>query len=70
MAADGIAVFANNHRSGNHAFYRRSLDEHFSEVTDLRRENSQLKEMLAEMALRIRWFKKNEVVPGEDPDLG
>jgi len=40
-----------------------------SEVTDLRRENSQLKEMLAEMALRIRWFKKNEDVPGEDPDL-
>ena len=40
-----------------------------SEVTGLRRENSQLKEMLAEMALRIRWFKKNEDVPGEDPDL-
>ena len=40
-----------------------------TEVTGLRRENSQLKEMLAEMALRIRWFKKNEDVPGEDPDL-
>ena len=40
-----------------------------SEVTDLRRENSQLKEMLAEMALRLRWLKKNEVVPGEDQDL-
>src|SRR5210317_926375 len=40
-----------------------------SEVTDLRRENSQLKEMLAEMALRLRWLKKNEVLPGEDPDL-
>ena len=41
-----------------------------TEVTDLRQENSQLKEMLAEMALRIRWLKKNEVVPGEDLDLG
>ena len=40
-----------------------------TEVTDLRQENSQLKEMLAEMALRIRWLKKNEAVPGEDPDL-
>ena len=40
-----------------------------TEVTSLRHENSQLKEMLAEMALRIRWLKKNEVVPGEDPDL-
>ena len=39
------------------------------EVTDLRRENSQLKELLAEMALRIRMLKKNEVGPGEDPDL-
>ena len=41
-----------------------------TEVTGLRQENSQLKEMLAEMALRIRWLKKNEVVPGEDLDLG
>ena len=40
-----------------------------TEVTDLRRENSQLKEMLAEMALRIRMLKKNEVGPDEDPDL-
>ena len=40
-----------------------------SEVTDLRRENSQLKEMLAELALRIRVLKKNEVGPDEDPDL-
>ena len=40
-----------------------------TEVTGLRSENSQLKEMLAEMALRIRWLKKNEGVPGEDPDL-
>ena len=40
-----------------------------TEVTDLRRENSQLKEMLAELALRIRTLKKSEVGPGEDPDL-
>ena len=40
-----------------------------TEVTGLRRENSQLKEMLAEMALRIRMLKKNEVGSGEDPDL-
>jgi transposase len=40
-----------------------------TEVDNLHHENSQLKEMLAEMALRIRWFKKNEVVPGKDPDL-
>ena len=30
-----------------------------TEVTDLRSENSQLKEMLAEMALRLRMLKKN-----------
>jgi len=41
-----------------------------TEVTDLRRENSQLKEMLAELALRIRTLKKSEVGSGEDPDLG
>ena len=41
-----------------------------SEVTDLRQENSQLKEMLAEMALRVRWLKKNEGAPDEDLDLG
>ena len=40
-----------------------------TEVTDLRRENSQLKEMLAEMALRIRWLKKNDVGTDDDPDL-
>ena len=36
MSPEGIAVFANNHRSGNHAFYRRALEDHFREVTDLR----------------------------------
>jgi 23S rRNA G2069 N7-methylase RlmK/C1962 C5-methylase RlmI len=36
LGSKGIAIFANNHRSGDHAFYRRSLEEHFSEVTDLR----------------------------------
>jgi transposase len=40
-----------------------------TEVTDLRRENSQLKEMLAELALRIRVLKKNEVGSDDDPDL-
>jgi transposase len=40
-----------------------------TEVTDLRHENSQLKEMVAEMALRIRVLKKSEPGPGEDPDL-
>ena len=40
-----------------------------SEVTDLRRENSQLKEMLAELALRVRFLKKNEVGPDDDADL-
>jgi len=39
------------------------------EVTGLRHENSQLKEMVAEMALRIRMLKKNETGSGEDPDL-
>ena len=40
-----------------------------SEVTDLRRENSQLKEMLAELALRVSFLKKNEVGPDDDADL-
>jgi len=40
-----------------------------TEVKGLRSENSQLKEMLAEMALRIRYLKKNEIGPGEDQDL-
>jgi transposase len=39
------------------------------EVTDLRRENLQLKEMLAELALRVRVLKKNEIGPNDDPDL-
>ena len=39
------------------------------EVIDLRRENLQLKEMLAELALRVRVLKKNEVGPNDDPDL-
>jgi len=36
LGPDGIAVFANNHRSGDHAFYRRALEDQFREVTDLR----------------------------------
>jgi 23S rRNA G2069 N7-methylase RlmK/C1962 C5-methylase RlmI len=36
MGPEGIAIFANNHRSGDHAFYRRALEDHFSEVIDLR----------------------------------
>ena len=39
------------------------------EVIDFRRENLQLKEMLAELALRVRVLKKNEVGPNDDPDL-
>ena len=39
------------------------------EVTGLRRENLQLKEMLAELALRVRILKKNEVGLNDDPDL-
>ena len=40
-----------------------------SEVTDLRRENLQLKEMLAELALRVRVLKKNDIGTDDDPDL-
>jgi len=40
-----------------------------SEVTDLRRENLQLKEMLAELALRVRVLKKNDVATDGDPGL-
>ena len=40
-----------------------------SEVTGLRRENLQLKEMLAELALRVRVLKKNEVGSDDDPGL-
>ncbi len=36
MGPNGIAIFANNHRSGSHAFYRRALEDQFREVTDLR----------------------------------
>jgi 23S rRNA (cytosine1962-C5)-methyltransferase len=36
MEPAGVAVFANNHRSGDHAFYRRELEKSFGEVTDLR----------------------------------
>ncbi|MEN8008278.1 MAG: class I SAM-dependent methyltransferase [Candidatus Krumholzibacteriota bacterium] len=36
LGPDGVAVFANNHRSGDHAFYRRELEKNFGEVTDLR----------------------------------
>ncbi len=40
-----------------------------TEVTGLRHENSQLKEMLAELALRVRWLKKNDIGPDENLDL-
>ena len=36
MTPNGQAVFANNHRSGDHAFYRRELEKIFREVIDLR----------------------------------
>jgi len=36
MPPGGVAVFANNHRTGDHRFYRKALVDHFSEVTDLR----------------------------------
>jgi len=36
LGPGGAAVFANNHRTGDHAFYRRALEKHFAEVTDLR----------------------------------
>ena len=39
------------------------------EVTALRRENLQLNEMLAELALRVRVLKKNDVGTGDGPDL-
>lgn len=39
------------------------------EVTELRRENLQLKEMLAELALRVRYFKKRQIGTDGDPDL-
>jgi 23S rRNA (cytosine1962-C5)-methyltransferase len=36
MAADSVAVFANNHRGGKHGFYRRELEKHFALVVSLR----------------------------------
>ncbi len=36
LAPDGLALFANNHRSGDHGFYRKALEEHFAVVTDQR----------------------------------
>ena len=39
------------------------------EVTALRRENLQLKEMLAELALRVRFLKKDDVGTDDGPDL-
>ena len=36
LSPGGIAVFANNHRTGDHAFYRRALEKYFTEVMDLR----------------------------------
>ena len=40
-----------------------------NEVTKLKQENHQLKEMLAELALRVRFLKKNEVGPDDDQGL-
>jgi transposase len=39
------------------------------EVVDLKRENRELKEMLAELALRIRTLKKNDVGTDDGPGL-
>ncbi len=36
LAAGGAAIFANNHRTGAHKFYRHALTEVFGTVTDLR----------------------------------
>ncbi|MCB1183583.1 class I SAM-dependent methyltransferase, partial [bacterium] len=36
LGPDGVAVFANNHRTGDHARYRRQLQAVFGRVTDLR----------------------------------
>jgi len=35
LAHDGAAVFANNHRGGDHRGYRRALDDVFAEVVEL-----------------------------------
>jgi len=36
LAPGGIAVFANNHRTGDHAAYRAALEREFARVVDLR----------------------------------
>jgi hypothetical protein len=36
LAPGGAAVFANNHRTGDHKFYRQTLSGIFDSVTDLR----------------------------------
>ena len=36
LGPQGQALFANNHRSGDHRAYRRALEERFTTVTDLR----------------------------------
>ncbi len=36
LAPDGMALFVNNHRGGDHAFYRQALAENFARVIDLR----------------------------------
>lgn len=36
LSTDGQALFANNHRTGDHGFYRRALTDHFAQVIDLR----------------------------------
>ena len=40
-----------------------------NEVTDLRKENSQLKHMVAELSMRNRMLKKSLEGRGEDPDV-
>ncbi len=36
LARNGAAIFANNHRTGDHRFYRRALNDTFNSVIDLR----------------------------------
>jgi 23S rRNA G2069 N7-methylase RlmK/C1962 C5-methylase RlmI len=35
LSDKGIALFANNHRSGSGSFYREELQKHFQSVTSL-----------------------------------
>lgn len=35
LSREGVALFANNHRSGNELFYRGELEKHFRQVTPL-----------------------------------